>query len=277
MRRALWLALAVPAVLAAAPTDDPEALSRRADAAFDAGRAEAAAELYDRAGVRTTEPARAAFNLATVRYRQAKEGQLAALGPAELHYRACLSSPEYRARALFGLGNCLSLRATAGTALERSTLRAAIDLFGDCVEDEGCDPSLRRDAKYNRARARLLLLQAPPPRPGEEPGDEPKDESPKEDPKDDKSRTKEGEPKDGDPKKKDKAGAEPSKDADDGKQGDAAGRGKLPPPPRDDGGPPLAREDAERHLEAAAKKILDEAAAHRRGKAKPAGPGVRDW
>ena len=58
MTRLAWLVLTLPPVLAAIPTsyDDPEALLRQADAAFDEGRMDRAAELYERAGVRTTEP-----------------------------------------------------------------------------------------------------------------------------------------------------------------------------------------------------------------------------
>ena len=102
MRRLLGLLLAVPLVAATpAAREDVDSLLRRADAAYNAGDFERAAALYDRAGVRTTEPARAAYNLATARYRQAKDGQVAALGEAEVNYRACLRpGGAYRARAL---------------------------------------------------------------------------------------------------------------------------------------------------------------------------------
>jgi tetratricopeptide (TPR) repeat protein len=172
MRRVPWLILALPLVLAAKPTsyDDPETLLRQADAAYEAGRFDRAADLYDRAGVRTTEPARAAFNLATARYRQAKEGQLAALGEAEVNYRACLRPGcEFRARALYGLGNCLLIRAE-GATLDRATLRAAIDRYTECIAADD-DDGLKADARHNRMKARLLLLQAPPPADGRE--DEP--------------------------------------------------------------------------------------------------------
>src|SRR5262249_32840992 len=150
--------------------DDPEALLRQADAAYEAGQAEKAAELYEKAGLRTTWPSRAAFNVATARYKQAKEGNLAALGTAEVNYRACLKDgDEFRARALFGLGNCLLIRATAGATLDRVTLRSAMDRYAECVADPGCGAGLAEDARYNRAKARLLLLQAPPAAEGNEP------------------------------------------------------------------------------------------------------------
>lgn len=282
MRRGLWLLLALPLVLAAAPSsyDDPESLLRRADSAFAAGRAEEAAELYDKAGVRTTNPSLAAYNLATVRYRQAKEGNLSALGAAEVNYRACLRpGDEFRARALFGLGNCLLIRAT-GATVDRATLRAAMDRYAECLADASCDDELRAQARHNRAKARLLLLQTPPaPEEGSEPpGDEKKDDKDDQQPKKDKKEPANGS-EDGAKKDKDRsAKADKDKEAKENKDGEAGGKSKmLPPPPEDGEAPPLARQDAEKHLEAAMRRIRDEAMAHRRSKARPAGPGVKDW
>lgn len=283
MRR--WgLLLALPLVVAAKGASvDPEALARRADAAYRGGEVARAAELYDRAGERTTEPSRAAYNLAAARYRQAREkGHLAALGEAEISYRACLRPGDpYRARALYGLGNCLLLRATSASALDRAALRSAIDRFGECARDRDCDSELRAAARYNRAKARLLLLQAPRAESGgEEP---PGDESNKDDDQQPQSKPKDGgkgEPGDGDKKltpggAADKVGEQPAEKKE-GEPGPGQGV-KLTPPPEDREAPPPAKEDAARHVEMAARRIVEDLAAHKRGKARPAGPGVRDW
>jgi len=284
MKRWSWLLLILPMVLAAGPAayDDPESLLRRADEAFEAKQFDRAAELYDRAGVRTTHPSLAAYNLATAKYKQAKEGNAAALGAAEVNYRSCLKQgDEFRARALLGLGNCLLMRATAGATLERATLRAAMDRYAECLADPGCDDDLRADARHNRARARLLLLQAPPPPEGgdeQPPGDDQKDD--KDDPKD-KDKGKDADGGQGEPAKTDKGakGVGDAKEPKEVKEGDkAGGKSKLLPPVSDDrDAVPLAKEDAERHLEEAAERIRAEAAAYRRSKARPAPAGVKDW
>jgi hypothetical protein len=280
------LLLLAPLVLAAKPSsyDDPESLLRRADAAFAEGRADEAAELYDKAGVRTTKPSLAAYNLATARFRQAREGNLSMLGAAEVNYRACVrEGDEFRARALLGLGNCLLLRATTAAAVDRAALRAAMDRFAECMADPGCDAELKADARHNRAKARLLLLQTPPPPEGAEeppPGDDKEDkEEPQKDPKKD-QRDKGDESSQGEGSKdKSQLGKGDEAKAKEGARGEqtAGGNKLLAPPPESAEAPPLAREDAERHLEEAARRIREEAAAFRRGKAKPAAPGVKDW
>jgi hypothetical protein len=57
----------------------------------------------------------------------------------------------------------------------------------------------------------------------------------------------------------------------------APGRGALPPVPDQADAPPLSRPDAAVHLERASRRIHDDLVAHRRGRARPAAPGVRDW
>jgi hypothetical protein len=282
MRHVAWLMLALPLVLAAKPTsyDDPDALLRQADAAYESHHFDRAAELYDRAGVRTTEPARAAFNLATARYRQAKDGQPAALGEAEVNYRACLRPGcEFRARALYGLGNCLLIRAS-GATLDRATLRAAIDRFSECLAAAD-DGSLKADARHNRMKARLLLLQAPAPQEGSQ--DEPQGDEKKEDDPDDPHKKNDKDSKtDGNgglTPAKDKAGKdakETKTDRADGQQ--ASGKSVSLPPIRDSGeSMPLAKGDAERYVDEAVRRIRDEAAAYKKSKARPAGAGVKDW
>ncbi len=275
-----WLPLLLVALVAAAPqlrTSDPEALLRAADDAYRANQLDRAAELYERAGVRTTEPSRVAFNVAATKYRQNS------LADAEIGYRSCLEKNDpYRARALFGLGNCLLRRAESSAALDRVTLRSAIDRFTACLADPGCDPALASDARHNRARARLLLLQTPPP-PGA--SDESNSE---EDPREDRDKPDDPQGKDDpggrDPGRGDRkgvestpanGGAEDRSETGDTKTG--PGRGTLLPPPKDADAPPLPPGDAAEHIERAARRILEDLAAYRRSRARPAAPGVRDW
>jgi hypothetical protein len=275
-------------LLAAAPRGryaDPDALLRAGNQAYQAGDLGRAAELYERAGVRTTQPSRAAFNLATARYRQARADNAQALAEAEEAYRSCLERGDpYRAPALFGLGNCLLLRAAGGTTLDRATLRAAIDRFSLCLAEPGCPPGLADDARYNCARARLLLLQAPPPPGANEegaPGDDDKPDDPPDssqgpdgsrDPgKADRVQQSQGNPAGGGNERPGE-----TKDKVDGPNG--AGRGTILPPPQDTSETkPLSERDAVQHLEEATKRILEDVAAYRRGRPRPLPPGVRDW
>jgi hypothetical protein len=282
----LRLLLLVPLVAAAAKvrTTDPEALLRAGDAAFRASDPGQAAEFYDRAGIRTTEPSRAAFNLATAKYRLAQGGKSEALGDAEVGYRCCLEKGNpYRARALFGLGNCLLLRATSGSLLDRATLLAAIDRFSASIADPRCTASLATDARHNRARARLLLLQAPPPPPGTtDDGSNPDDPKQPDDQQPPQNRSDDGGNDTGSGAQQQKKGFPASSGTEhegtkrEGTTG-AGQVGKLPPVSEDPNAVPLARGDATQHVQRAARKILDEVAAYRRGKARSAMPGGRDW
>src|SRR5204863_10114963 len=119
----------------------------------------------------------------------------------------------------------------------------------------------------------------PPPEGSEEPpsGDEKSDDN--DPPKDKDNKNGGGDENGGDAPKKDKGKKGPDgNDATEVKKGDeAAGAGKLPPLTDDRDAPPLAKEDAERHLEEAARRIRAEAVAYRRGKARSAPAGVKDW
>jgi hypothetical protein len=255
-----------------------EALLRAGNSAFERGGYAEAAELYDQAGDRTTDPALAAFNLATANYYLAREGNAQALADAEQAYRCCLEKGDLRrARALFGLGNCMLLRA-AGSTLDRVALRSAIDRFAECLRDPTCDASLAADARHNRLRARLLLLQAPLPQDGsdEDSGrDDNKDDPPLDDRQSDGGKGAIGD------EKGDRA-AMPGKGATEQPGGTpegtpAPGRGSLPPVPDRSEAAPLSASDALMHLEQATERILKESREHRRGRARPAGTGVRDW
>ncbi len=55
------------------------------------------------------------------------------------------------------------------------------------------------------------------------------------------------------------------------------GEGHLPPVPDRADQPPLSAEDAARHLDQAAQRILQDLKAHRRSKAPAPAPNVPDW
>jgi hypothetical protein len=279
-RRWLLAGLIIPLLLGARtpPVTDVDALLRAGNAAFERGDYSEAAALYDRAGERATEPGQTAFNLATAKYYLAREGNAQALADAEQAYRCCLGAGDpRRARALFGLGNCLLLRAT-GSPLDRVALRSAMDRFAECLRDPSCDAELAADARHNRLRARLLLLQAPLPPEGAD------DDAGREDSKDDP-------PSDGrqpDGRREGIGDESGDRSAIPGKgtaeQSDrsqagapAPGSGTLPPVPDRSEAPPLSAREALMHLEQATERILKESRQYRRSRARPAGTGVRDW
>jgi hypothetical protein len=73
-------------------------------------------------------------------------------------------------------------------------------------------------------------------------------------------------------------GNEQPGDTRDGQQGaNAPGKGIVPPVPDSNDPMPLSPRDAELHLEKATRAILEDLAAYRRGKARQASPGMRDW
>jgi tetratricopeptide (TPR) repeat protein len=162
LRTALLAGLAALLLLGASPPPaDPEALLRDGDAAYARGDFAAAAELYEQASLRTTDPARAALRLAGARYRLAlrAEGPSHDLQEAEELFRCCCEPGEpQRDRALFGLGNCLTLKAAGRDA---AALQAALDCYEQCLRATE-DPELTAAARYNRERTRLLLLQVQP-------------------------------------------------------------------------------------------------------------------
>jgi tetratricopeptide (TPR) repeat protein len=279
----LLLALLVPALLAArrGTPADAEALVRAGNAAFERGAYAEAVRLYERAEAISTDPRLVAFNLATARYQLAQEGDLRALPAAEEAYRCCLEAGDpRRARALYGLGNCLLIRASTTRVLDAAALRAAIDRFTLCLRDPGCDADLAADARYNQGRARLLLLQAPPaPGGGEEPSsgaDSEKDDTDDPGRKND-ARGEDGMGGDGHPDRATPVGPGGSDVGARPEGKPTPGRGALPPVPDRPDAAPLSAPDAAEHLEQAAKKIREELTAHRRARARPVSPGVRDW
>jgi hypothetical protein len=289
IRRWLLPGLLLPVLLGARTPAllDVEGRVRAGNAAFARGAFAEAAGLYEQAADRATEPTLVAFNLATAKYHLARElergdpQRSAALADAEQAYRCCLEKgTPLRARALFGLGNCLLLRA-AGTSPDRVALRSAIDRFGECTRDPGCKPALAADARYNRQRARLLLLQSSPSSESaaQEPSGEDPEDNPPEPPKspEDKRGDGLGEKSEnkGTPASPTKAGTEEAKGEQKGSQ--AAGKGTLVPVSDNSDATPLPPGDALEHLEQATRRILDDVRQHRRGRSRPARSGVRDW
>ena len=278
-RTALGIALAL-ALVGAAPGPDPEVLLREGNEAFARGDFARAAALYEKAEVRATDPGLVAFNLAAAKYRLAEaDGSPQALLEAEQAYRCCIEPGAPRlAAALYGLGNCLLLKAGDRDA---ATLKAAIECYDRCLREANPDEALADDVRYNRERARLALQQllAQSGRPKE---DRPNGED------------------DHNPERPDRAPLQnPNGDlGPDGQGGQAGpamvkpgpgqgpvpsderppgGQGTLPPVPDRADPAPLSPQDAAAHLEQANRRILEERQTYRRGNVRPPAPAVRDW
>jgi tetratricopeptide (TPR) repeat protein len=257
---------------------DMESLLRQGNAAFARGDYAEAVRLYEEAEARATDPGLVTFNLASAKYHLALtgEGGATALSEAERLYRCCLAATDpRRPRALFGLGNCLLLRAASP-----DDLRAALDAYSQCLRAT-TDKELKADASHNRQRARLLLAQAlaqgtPP----DDPSGEDKDKRP--DPPDKEPPASEtgGDGADGQPD--DRSGSTPIKPEPGDKmtQTDAPpapGAGNLQPIPDRTEPASLTKDAAAEHLERATRQILAERQAYQRGKTRKPAPGVRDW
>lgn len=277
MRGLAWLAVIL--VVAAVDPPDVTTLLRASQAAAAGDDLVGAAALLEQAQRLAPDPGLVAYNLATLRYQQARQGNAPALAAAEVAY-GCLLDPgePRRARALLGLGNCLLLRGSTG-ALDGVALRAAIDRYTECVRDPGCTPELAAAAAYNQEHARLLLAQTPPP-PGDAADDEGKE--PSANPDSPPGTTPERAPRPGgsqetpDPREKTGA-ASPTEAAPEQGTRPTAGKGNLAPVPSAAGALLLSAQDAGEHVERAAERILEERRAHRRARTRPVVPGVRDW
>ncbi|HTU90995.1 MAG TPA: hypothetical protein VMF69_13030 [Gemmataceae bacterium] len=262
----------------------PEQLLEEGHRALARRDFEKAAEFYERAELHTTDPAEAAFFLAGAKYHLGAkvEGLSPELLEAEQLYRCCLDpSDPHRPHALCGLGNCLLHKAGSS---DESSLRSAIACYDLCLQNAGDDRMLAAAARYNREKARLLLLQFVPPihdsasdRPM---GDDFRPHFPRRD--------------DYRPAMPQSAGADSGGgDADtQAAPGDAtqdqgkdtgkntppqSGKGNLPPIPDEVDVPPLSAQVAVEHLELAAKKVTQERQAHHRRDEETASKGVKDW
>lgn len=262
----------------------PEQLLQEGHQAQARGDYERAAALYEQAEVYSTDPAEAAFYLAGAKYRLAvkRESPSPELLEAEQWYRCCLDPADpHRPRALCGLGNCLLHKAGSH---DEASLRAALACYDQCLQSAGDDAALAADACYNREKARLLLLQLPPPINGptseKPPGNDfnpylprfdnhqampmpagASDEEVDADPN--------GSPGDDNPD--DAASASKSPEP------PPPGKGNLPPIPDEVEAPPLSPYEADEHLQLAAKKVLQERQSHHRRGEEPSAAGVKDW
>lgn len=246
---------------------------------------ERAAALYEQAEMYSTDPAKAAFYLAGAKYHLAEktEGPSTELLEAEQWYRCCLeSSDPRRPHALLGLGNCLLHK--AGTRDEAS-LRAALACYDQCLQSAGDDTTLAADARYNREKARLLLLQFPPPANNSSSSDRPSsDDLNSQPPHADNRQAMQiqtgnaGEEGDTDPNAQ-PGSVKPNEGASASKSNSPPppGKGNLPPISDDVEARPLSPHEASEDLQLAAKKVLQERQIHHRRSEEPSAAGVKDW
>lgn len=277
LRVAAKLVIALLALAPAYPTQDIDDLVRASNAAFHAGDLGRASDLLERAQRLAPDPRLVAFNLATVRFHQARAGESGALAEAEVYYRCCTEPGDVRrAEALLGLGSCLLMRGSSGR-LDALALRAAIDRFTLCRREPGCPPGVARAAEWDAQRARLLLLQAPPPTgpsadepPGDEKAPDPQSPSQPKSPTEGTGDVRPDTNTKGDANDKSRPTEEPSNRT-------RPGKGSLTPLSDEADAPPIAEPDAAAYLEDAAENIAKDWLRHRRGRARPATPGRRDW
>jgi hypothetical protein len=269
--------LALLALAPAYPTEDIDDLVRASNAAFHDGDLAQASALLEQAQRLAPDPRLVAFNLATIRYHQARAGQMAALAEAEVLYRCCIEPGDVRrAEALLGLGTCLLTRGSSGH-LDALALRAAIDRFTLCRREPGCPPDVARAASWNEGRARLLLLQAPPPA-GPSSEDPPADEKDPDGqtpsraklPADGSGEVGPDQTAKGDDKAKSRPTEEPAKRS-------KPGKGSLTPLADQGEAPPIAESDAGAHLDDAVERISTDWLRHKRRRSRAVSPGGRDW
>jgi tetratricopeptide (TPR) repeat protein len=263
----------------------PEELLHEGHRALARGNSERAAVLYEQAELHSTNPAEVAFYLAEAKYHLAArvEGLSPELLEAEQLYRCCLDlSDPHRAYALCGLGNCLLHKAGSS---DEGSLRSAIACYDLCLQSAGEDRVLASAARYNREKARLLLLQFLPPsrdsasdRP---PGDDMHPHLPRHDdyrPAMPLPAGAEGAEGNADPSSapgdsKQDQGKEAAKN----NQPPQPGKGNLPPIPDAVDVAPLSPQIADEHLELAAKKVLLERQSRHRRDEETSPKGVKDW
>jgi hypothetical protein len=285
--RVLWVAGLLAAAIgisAASPAPDWEMLARQGDAAFERGDYAAAAALYEQAQDRTTEPGLVAFNLGAAKYQLAlaSDADRASLAAeAEEAFRCCTGAGDpRRARALYGLGDALLLKSDGRDA---AALRTAVAAYEQCLSEATIEPALADDARHNLERARLLLRQVMPsgartqdePPPGDgPPKSQPPDRPPgsQQNPSHDPSAVPAKLDPNGRPVKPEEGPKPTETDAP-----PPPGPGNLPPVPDRADLPPLSAEEAARHLDLAAQRILQDAKAHRKSKAPTPPANVLDW
>jgi Ca-activated chloride channel family protein len=272
-------------LLGAATITDPQTLLKDGDAAAARGDFAAAAALYKKAEARTTDPGEVAYRLAVVKYQLAVEsGDRKDLFEAEELFRCCVGrNNPHRAAALYGLGNCLFLKAR-GKNLD--LVRSAVEAYEQSLQEVAGSAELSADdVRHNLERAKLLALQllAPATRP-EDTSDPPQNDEPKppanntgpRDPRppggNDPNGTGRPDPRGNPTSVKPDPGTKPIETPQ-----EAPGAGKLPAIPDLGDHQPLPPKEALSHLELATRRVVEERRAYRMQKVRPVAPGVRDW
>ena len=263
----------------------PEELLQEGHRSLARGDYQRAASFYERAELHSTNPAEVAFYLAEAKSHLAMkvQGLSLELLEAEQLYRCCLDSADpHRPYALCGLGNCLLYKAGSS---DEGSLRSAVACYDLCLQSAGDEKALASAARYNREKARLLLLQFLPPI-----SDSASDRPPSDDldphlprPRDYRQAMSMPAGADGSEGNADIQSAPGDAKQDQGK--DAAknndppqpGKGNLPPIPDEVEVPPLAPQIAGEHLELAAKKVLQERQSYHRRDEENSARGVKDW
>jgi tetratricopeptide (TPR) repeat protein len=263
----------------------PEALLQAGHRAMARGDYERAAALYEQAELHSTDPVEVAFYLAGAKYHLAVriEGLSPELFEAEQLYRCCLDlANPHRPQALCGLGNCLLHKADSS---DEGSLRSAIACYDLCLQSADNDRVLASAARYNREKARLLLLQLLPPAQETTRDRLLGDDLPPHLPRPEDSRPATPLPADADGSQNNAGPQSLSGDAKQNQGKDTAknnelpqpGKGNLPPIPDEVDVPPLSPQIAREHLELAAKKVLQEQKSHQRRDEENSAQGVMDW
>jgi tetratricopeptide (TPR) repeat protein len=263
----------------------PEKLLQEGHRALARGDYERAAAFYEQAELHSTDPAEVAFYLAGAKYHLAKKVESISpeLLEAEQLYRCCLDpSDPHRPYALCGLGNCLLHKAGSS---DEGSLRSAIACYDLCLQCAGDDKALAAAARYNREKARLLLLQFLPPI-----SDSASERPPIDDlhphlprPRDYRQAMPMPAGMDGadgsvdPPTSSGDAKQDQEKDAAKSNEPPQPGKGNLPPIPDEVDAPPLPANVAGEHLELAAKRVLHERQIHHRRDEETSAKGVKDW
>jgi hypothetical protein len=269
--------------LAKAPT--PEQLLQAGHQAMARGDYDRAAVLYEQAELHSTAPAEVAYYLAGAKFHLAVkvEGLSPELWEAEKLYRCCLDpSDSHRPYALCGLGNCLLHKAGS---TDEDSLRAAIASYDLCLQCAGNNGALAAAARYNREKARLLLLQIVPQSRDSANDRPPSDDLPRHWPRPDDYRRAQALPAGADGSEGNADGQaapgdakqDQGKDASKNNEPPQPGKGNLPPIPDEVNVPPLSSQDAGDHLERAATKVMLERQIHHRRDEEAAAKGVKDW
>lgn len=284
MRKAVLLLAGIIALTAADPHVGASATVRSAHHAYQAGDLAKAAALYERALEESSDPRQLAFDLASIKYRLALQtGNLELILEAEQYYRCYLGSDDpRRAAACYGIGNCLLARA-AGKDLE--ALRHAVAAYNLCLAETAVSAALAEDARHNRERAKLLLLQAQ----ALAAADQQSDQQPSNDTKprppepNNSSKQVDTNPQENPltrPRSVGEAETAKGESAKDAAKTDefAPGKGALPPLPDESEPTPLSARSASAYLDQAAARIKAERARALRSRAaRPPAAGVRDW